>query len=377
MSSSDAARGAHGALRQQRLERTDALMGELGLDVLVVASTDSIQHRGNVRYLTNYSTRYGTSLAVIPCGGKPVLLVPAGSFQSGWAHATAWVDDIRPVTDFAGAASSLLDQLAGRGATIGLAGFENLPGAIDARITATSPALRFDQVSAAFRLMRSVKLEDEIAMSTESIRIADAVMRDVSESLVAGVAESELFARGAHKAALEEAEDCFFLISSGLDNVVMPMAGARALQDRDILRCSVEPAAAGGMWTQTIRVWAVGAPDANVRATHDLCARALEEAAGMLKPGVTGGDMARAAIHVLKQADGGEIGPLGHGMGLDLVEPPLLRPDDETIVRPGMVVAVHPHLTWRGVSIWIGDSFLVTDGGAARMSINPVGLLVL
>jgi Xaa-Pro aminopeptidase len=131
------------------------------------------------------------------------------------------------------------------------------------------------------------------------------------------------------------------------------------------------------MWTQTIRVWAVGAPDANVRATHDLCAQALKEAAGMLKPGVTGGDVARTAIHVLKQANGGEIGPLGHGMGLDLVEPPLLRPDDETIVQPGMVVAVHPHLTWRGVSIWIGDTFLVTDGGAARMSTNPVDLLVL
>jgi Xaa-Pro aminopeptidase len=359
------------------LERTLGLMGELGLDILVVASTDSIQHRGNVRYLTNYSTRYGTSLAVIARGGKPVLLVPAGSFQSGWAHATAWVDDIRPVTDFAGAASSLLDQMAGHGATIGLAGFENLPGSIDARITAARPALRFDQVSATFRLMRSIKLDGEIAMSRESIRIADAVLRHVSPALAAGVAESELFARGAHKAALEKAEDSFFLISSGLDNVVMPMPGARALQDRDILRCSVEPAAPGGMWTQTIRVWAVGAPDANVRATHDLCAQALEEAAAMLKPGVTGGDVARTAIQVLKRANGGEIGPLGHGMGLDLVEPPLLLPDDETIVQPGMVVAVHPHLTWRGVSIWIGDTYLVTDGEAARMSTNPLDLLVL
>ena len=86
------------ALKQARLDRTFAYMNKLHLDILVAASTDSIQNRGNVRFLTNYATAFGSSLVAVPKGDEPVLLVPAGSFQSGWAQEMAWVTDIRAST---------------------------------------------------------------------------------------------------------------------------------------------------------------------------------------------------------------------------------------------------------------------------------------
>ncbi len=76
---------APNALKQARLDRTFTCMNELDLDILIAASTDSIQNRGNVRFLTNHATAFGSSLVVVPNGDEPVLLVPAGSFQSGWA----------------------------------------------------------------------------------------------------------------------------------------------------------------------------------------------------------------------------------------------------------------------------------------------------
>lgn len=113
---------SHNTLKQARLNRTFAHMNELDLDILIAASTDSIQNRGNVRFLTNYATAFGSSLVVVPKGDEPVLLVPAGSFQSGWAQEMAWVTDIRPVQDFAAATVDLLAEIGGGRATVGLVG---------------------------------------------------------------------------------------------------------------------------------------------------------------------------------------------------------------------------------------------------------------
>ena len=236
MSALDAPDSAQRTLRQRRLEHTYALMSELGLDVLVAASTDSIQHRGNVRYLTNYSTRYGASLAAVALGGEPVLVVPAGSFQLGWARTSAWVVDVRPVGDFAGATVDLVRQMSQEGAVVGLAGLENLPGAVGAQVVSALSTRRFEQISDAFRLMRATKSAEEQAMVRESARMADSVLRDVRLAAGAGIAEREFFARGAHRAALEGAEDCFLLASVGLDTVVMPMSTGRACEEHDILR---------------------------------------------------------------------------------------------------------------------------------------------
>jgi Xaa-Pro dipeptidase len=377
MAGSEWQRTGGNTLKQQRLDHTHSFMRDRGLDVLVVGSTDSIQHRGNVRYLTNYSSRYGPSLAVVAARDEPVLVVPAGSFQLGWARRMAWVSDIRAVSDFATAAAELIQPPGERATTVGLAGLENLAGSLESRIMSALPTVHFVQVGDPFRLMRSAKLPDEQVMSTQSVRIADAALSDVSSAIGAGVTERKLFASASQRALLEGAEDVFLLISSGPDNVVMPGPADRVLQAHDVVRCSVEPAAPGGMWTQTIRMAAVGGVPANVRAAHALCVRALERVGEMMKPGVTGGQLAGDAIEILQQAAGGEIGPLGHGMGLDLVEPPLMRLDDETILQPGMVIAVHPHLTWNGAGIWIGDTFLVTEGGAERLSAVPIDLAVL
>jgi len=110
------------ALKQARLDRTCPCMNELDLDIPIAASTDSIQNRGNVRFLTNHAMALGSSLVVVPNGDEPVLLVPAGSFQSGWAQETAWVTEIRPVQDFAAATADLLAEIGGGRATVGLVG---------------------------------------------------------------------------------------------------------------------------------------------------------------------------------------------------------------------------------------------------------------
>ena len=97
-------------LQKERLEQALTFLLHQEIDSLVVFSTDSIQSRGNVRYLTNYATPYGTSLAILHRGGANILLVPAGSFQSGWAKDMAWTADIRAVGNYVDAIAEELLQ---------------------------------------------------------------------------------------------------------------------------------------------------------------------------------------------------------------------------------------------------------------------------
>jgi len=368
---------SHNTLKQARLNRTFTYMNELGLDILIAASTDSIQNRGNVRFLTNYATAFGSSLVVVPKGDQPVLLVPAGSFQSGWAQETGWVTDIRPVQDFAAATVDLLAEIGGGRATVGMVGFESLHGSIESQIIASMPTMDFVPSTDSFRLMRSVKTATEIDMARRSVILADSVFENLPSVIEVGVSERKVFASASYRLASEGAEDYFLLGSSGAGNVVMPMPADRSLVDHGIFRLSVEPASSGGFWTQTIRVFSLAAPAPQVRAVFDLCHEALEWAGETLEPGVTGGELATGIMTILERAEDGEVGPSGHGMGLDLTEPPYVLPQDETAVEPGMVIAIHPHLTCGEASIWLGDTFLVMEHGSEKLSKTSHHLHVL
>jgi Xaa-Pro aminopeptidase len=59
----------------------------------------------------------------------------------------------------------------------------------------------------------------------------------------------------------------------------------------------------------------------------------------------------------------------GHGVGLDLIERPFVSLDDETVMKPGMVVAVHPVLTPNPeVFEACADIFVVTEDKPRKLS---------
>ena len=106
-------------------------------------------------------------------------------------------------------------------------------------------------------------------------------------------------------------------------------------------------------------------------ATYDLVLSAQRKALAGLKAGVTGKDADSIARQTFEEAGRGEeFGhSLGHGVGLNIHEAPLMGKTSDETLRAGMVVTIEPGLYragWGGVRI--EDVVLVTDERVEVMS---------
>jgi Xaa-Pro aminopeptidase len=127
-----------------------------------------------------------------------------------------------------------------------------------------------------------------------------------------------------------------------------------------------------GYASDTARVMSIGEPSqlhASVyRHVVDARARALSQ----LQAGIPASAMYRAVREVFDEANlPVHIDMVGHGIGLDVHEPPMLSPNNETPLEENMVVCIEPWVTLpddQGVLV-IEDTFVVKDGGYEELTL--------
>ena len=122
---------------------------------------------------------------------------------------------------------------------------------------------------------------------------------------------------------------------------------------------------------------ALKACDASV-AIHD---RVLEA----VKPGMTTGELFEHAMAAAAAADCSEnfLGPpdqkvafVGHGIGLELIEPPFIAKGKGDVLTPGMTFALEPKLCFPGeFAAGIESVFLVTQSGSRLVSRVPARVI--
>ena len=131
----------------------------------------------------------------------------------------------------------------------------------------------------------------------------------------------------------------------------------------DIVLFNAEVSGPGGYYTQLERTFCLGQPTKEAEAAYDVRLQAENAACSLLRPGVKAKEVYRAIVSTI-EGTGHKMGlHPGHSQGLDIFERPILEMKEEAQLAPGMIIVVHPHvLLPSGGGVWIGDTFLVTDG---------------
>jgi len=105
-----------------------------------------------------------------------------------------------------------------------------------------------------------------------------------------------------------------------------------------------------------------------------------------VKPGITVGELFRHAESIAKKLGYAEyfLGPpgskvsfIGHGIGMELIEQPIIAKGREEILMPGMVFALEPKMVFQNeFSAGIESVFAVTDTGARLISRVPAEIFI-
>ena len=119
------------------------------------------------------------------------------------------------------------------------------------------------------------------------------------------------------------------------------------------------------------RNYALGPISDAARRAHDAIWLATEDGIAAAVPGATTSDVWRTMTKRLEAAGslGNNVGRLGHGLGLQLTEPPSNMPDDGTVIEAGMVLTIEPGMEYApGKMIVHEENVVITPSGAQLLT---------
>jgi Xaa-Pro aminopeptidase len=212
-------------------------------------------------------------------------------------------------------------------------------------IMSVRPELDVDADPGILPGLRERKDGHEVDLIRRSGAITDETVEWVGSLHLEGMAERELAGR-IQARYLEQGykPSPYGLVASG-PNAAMPHyvgGDVRIGIDKPLLMDF--GGAVGGYWSDITRIYFPGELDSQIAEAYDVVCRAYDAAFRVLEPGISCHDVDHAARAVIESAGYGErfIHRTGHGLGLEVHEPPYLRAGNDQRLDVGHVFSVEP-----------------------------------
>lgn len=230
--------------------------------------------------------------------------------------------------------------------------------------------------------LRKVKDEDEIALLREACAITDRAFDAVLPMIAPGVTERDIaVALERRMVDLGAERPAFASIVAGGPNGAIPHhhPGDRPVQTGDLLTMDFG-ARYGGYHADMTRTVAVGRPADWQREVYELVGRAQLAGVRAAAPGAETKAVDAAARDLIKAAGHGAHFPhgLGHGVGLEIHEAPLLGYDKTGKLMDRVPITSEPgvYLDGRG-GVRIEDTLVVRADGPEILTKTTKDLFVL
>lgn len=179
----------------------------------------------------------------------------------------------------------------------------------------------------------------------------------------------------------------FTLSGAGLSSAVSTGASRRIMKRGDLVLVDI-PACVEGYHADQSRTYAVGRAPARASDLFWRLREVADHLIGSLRPGLTTGEAFALAqgrgveLHLgesfMAFASKAKAHFVGHGIGLELNEPPLLARHGDTVLKQGMVLAIEMHLMEPdGLTLKLEDTVHLTDQGTEILTLSPRELAVV
>ncbi len=244
------------------------------------------------------------------------------------------------------------------------------------------PERRVVPIEEDLALLRMVKDQDEIDDLKESIRISEESFGQVTALMKAGTREDDIAIELEYRMKKGGSGVLPFpIIVAAGTNGALPHAhaGDRRLEAGNLLTVDFGAQYRGYHSDQTVTVM-IERDGAKEREVHGVVLEAQRRAIAAVKPGVPTKDIDAIARDYIKERGYGDYFThgTGHGVGLDIHEPPSVSPLGKELLEEGMVVTVEPGIYipgWGGVRI--EDMILVGKTGPSILTTIPKSFKVL
>jgi Xaa-Pro aminopeptidase len=353
--------------RGVRLSSVRETLGRLGAEWLLVAPS------ADFRWLTGATARSTERLVMLalPARGEPFCLVPrleAGPLASEcpWLELEVWDEHEDP-----------FERLARR------VGLERRPAALVSDGLRTETLLRLAAATAcrpaslALGPLRAIKDGDELARLATAAGHADQVVEAIADWMRPGMTERQVA-----RHVLEAFEDLgdtepWAIVAAGPNSAHPHHASSdRRLERGEVVLLDLG-ASTGGYGSDITRTYWLGEPPAEARRVYEVVNAARAAGIAAVRAGAAPESVDRAARGVIEAAGFGRHFPhrTGHGVGLEVHEPPYLVAGNKAPLASGMVHSVEPGIYLEGrFGVRLEDLVVVEDGGARRLNHAPFDL---
>jgi Xaa-Pro dipeptidase len=350
---------------QARIARIqDELRSQEAHFLLVPASAD-------FRWLTGAVARSTERLLalVVPREAEPFCLVPrlesdALAHECPWLERLAWADHEDALT-LLSARLGLDDRptlLLGEG-------FRVTPLLALASRTTCRPAAPL------LAPRRAVKDAEEIAHMAEAGRHADQVVMEAADLMRPGMTELEVARFALQRFEALGDREPWAIVASG-PNSALPhhFSSERRLAEGDVVILDVG-AYTHGYGSDITRTFWLGNPPAEAERVYAIVDEARRAGLTATRAGATCESVDRAARAVIERAGYGEafVHRTGHGVGLEIHEPPYIVTGNAEPLRAGNTHSVEPGIYLPGrFGVRLEDTVVVEPGGARRFNDAPI-----
>jgi len=346
-----------------RIEDLRNLFSSKELDGYIVADEK------NMEYFTGF---FGGSTLLVPLEGESVLFVFGVNYEAAKEETeNAKVELIRSGEDLHRRLADKVGRLRLR-----RIGFDSLRASSYLKIRELLADAELEASEDLVWSLRKVKDETELALIERAAKLTSRGMKTAFEVLGAGLRERDVATEIEYEMRKSGSDGVAFetIVNSG-PRSAFPHGGCgdREIRKGDLVVIDIG-AKHQSYAADLARTMIVGEPSARQREIYETVRKAQTVAVNAIQAGVEAKIVDEVARECIAKAGYGEnfVHSLGHGVGLDVHEPPSLGPRSKDVLASGNVVTVEPGIyipKFGGVRI--EDTVVVLDEEGRKLTKAP------